>query len=66
MDKRYKLEIPQQNFVLNMDKREQILNLIDDLKKEEASKNVYVKRKGKNVNVGLINQFQKHDFIPNK
>lgn len=40
--------------------------LLDKLKKETSCEKFISKRKGKWVNVGLVNQFARHDFIPNK
>jgi hypothetical protein len=37
-----------------------------DLRENISAENIFAKRKGKDVNLSLINQFKKHDFIPNK
>jgi hypothetical protein len=50
-----------------MDRKEHLMkNLIDKLSKEEKITNIYARRKGIIKNVGLVNQFGKHEFIPNK
>jgi hypothetical protein len=47
-------------------KKQQILNLIEDLKQNSEVENIWVNRKGEKVNVGLINHFKLHNIIPNK
>ncbi|MCB9790401.1 hypothetical protein H6764_00030 [Candidatus Nomurabacteria bacterium] len=47
------------------DKKEKINKLLLDLKGESCAENLSAIRQGQVTNVGLINQFKKHNFIPN-
>lgn len=47
-------------------KKDKIKELWNDLALDTSYKNINAKRKGEITNLGLVNQFKKHDFIPNK
>ncbi|MCK9368472.1 hypothetical protein M0R04_00640 [Candidatus Dojkabacteria bacterium] len=48
------------------DKRDQMRSLIEKMKLEKEIENIFANRKGKKVNVGLINHYKLHELIPNK
>lgn len=49
-----------------MNKKSQMQHLLQDLAVDSSPSSLQVKRKGELVDVGLVNQFALHDFIPNK
>lgn len=49
-----------------MNKKNLIENLLNNIREDDEVKDIWVTRDGRKVNVGLINQFKLHDFIPNK
>ena len=49
-----------------IDKKKRIQYLISDIIRNTEVESRYRVRAGKNINVGFINQFRKHSFIPNK
>lgn len=47
-------------------KQKQMQDLWLDLSKDTECENITARRKGKTANLGLVNQFKLHNFIPNK
>jgi len=47
-------------------KREKLKQLWIDLSKNREATESYKIRNGKNINIGFVNQFSLHSFIPNK
>lgn len=49
-----------------MNKSKQLQQLWQDLASERNAEHLYKKRNGKLTNIGFVNQYAKHEFIPNK
>jgi hypothetical protein len=50
----------------SIDKRKDMRDLLDSLKMDQKSSQIKAKRGEELTDVGLVNQFEKHEFIPNK